>query len=151
NVVLLATVDPCSLVGCSINGLLAIVLAGIDCLLDTGQRNDSEDRREDVVEAALRQATVDGHLTAFEAVDGYARTGLLTLDTATTGLALAGTDTATYALTVLRGAFVVLDFIKLHDLYSLTSRRRRERGAGRHGSCRGQTGCLPACEPGASC
>jgi hypothetical protein len=88
---------------------LGVELACIDRGLDTAERY-GEALCEDVVEAALRQATVDWHLAAFEAVDGDARTGLLTLYTATTGLAGARTDTATYALAFFGGAFVVFAF-----------------------------------------
>jgi hypothetical protein len=112
-----------------INGRLAIKLACIDRSLDPANRHDVEVGREDVVEAALGQTTVNRHLAAFKAVDGDAGTGLLTLDAAATGLAGAGTDTAAYALAVLGSAFVVGDSLSfMINSLPLTSRRRRERG-----------------------
>ncbi|CUX09749.1 hypothetical protein AGR4C_Cc120038 [Agrobacterium tumefaciens str. Kerr 14] len=152
NAVLGATDDAGSLESCSIDRCGSVKLLGVDGGLNAAERYDNIFGSEDVVETALRQTTVDWHLTAFKTVDGDARTSLLTLHTATTGLALARTDTATYADTVLGGAFVVSDFIEFHDrLLRLTSRQRRERDAGPHGSCREPQEYLPGCADDASC
>src|SRR5690606_19120482 len=113
--VLDATDNAGGLESSSIDGRLGVELLGIDRSLDTAVRNGDVFRCKDVVEAALRQATIDRHLAALEAVDGNAGARLLALDAATTGLALAGTDTATDADTVLGGTVVIFDFVQFHD------------------------------------
>jgi hypothetical protein len=91
-------ITPAAFSAAASTGLLAVELAGIDRGLEPAKRNDVEVLGEDVVEATLRQTAVDRHLAAFVALDGNARTGLLALDAASAGLALAGTDTAADAL-----------------------------------------------------
>ena len=54
-----------------------IELAGLDGLLDAADIDLVQLDRVRLVEAALRQTTVQRHLTAFEALDGHAGTGLL--------------------------------------------------------------------------
>src|SRR5690606_33043584 len=96
------------------NGFISRELTGIHSSLNAAERYGVKALREDVLEAALRQATVKRHLAAFKAVDGYAGTRLLTLDTTTTGLAGARTDTTAQALARMRRALVVLDLVKFH-------------------------------------
>src|SRR3954453_17628716 len=98
NAVLRATDDAGSLQSSRIDRCLRVQLAGIDGSLDACERYDDIVGCEDVGEATLRQATVEGHLTAFEAFNGNTRTGLLTLYTTTTGLAGARANTAAEAL-----------------------------------------------------
>ena len=74
---------------------------------------------EDVVEAALRDTHVQRHLAAFEALDGHARTGLLTLLAACRGLALARADTTADTDTALAGTGIVADVIQFHCVHSL--------------------------------
>src|SRR3546814_6212929 len=87
-------------------------------LLDHGLQATDIDRlvdgRERHVEAALRQPAVDRGLAAFEAVDADAGTGLLTLDAAARGLALAGADATTDAHAVLAGARIVGEIGRAH-------------------------------------
>src|SRR5690606_12976198 len=91
----------------------------IDSSLNTAERYNVEALCEDVGEAALRQTAVDWHLAAFEAIDRDARTGLLTLDAATTGLAGARTDTATNALARLDRTWLVTQIVEFHISISL--------------------------------
>src|SRR3546814_18668197 len=77
-----------------INGLLRIELLRIDQLLDHAQIDDREVLAEDIVETALRDAHVERHLAALEAVDRDARAALLALLAAAGGLALARADAA---------------------------------------------------------
>ena len=60
-----------------------------------------------LVEAALGQAHVDRHLTAFEAIDRNTTTGFLTFDTATRRLAFTGADTAADPLALFSCAGIV--------------------------------------------
>src|SRR4051794_39790246 len=66
-------------------------------------------------EAALRQAPMEGHLTALEALDGHAGAGLLTLHAAPARLALAGADAPADAHTVLGRAVVIANVVEFHD------------------------------------
>src|SRR5690606_12748217 len=69
---------------------------------------------EGVVETALRQAHVERHLAALEALDGHARTALLALLAAAAGLALARADAPAHADTAMTGASVVADVVEFH-------------------------------------
>src|SRR5690606_22014534 len=69
---------------------------------------------ERVVEAALGHPHVERHLPAFEAVDGNAGTGLLTLDATAAGLAQPRTDATAHTDLGLGGAGVVSDLIEFH-------------------------------------
>src|SRR5690606_11098423 len=71
----------------SIDRFRCIQLLGVDRHLDAGERNGVEVVAERILEAALGQAAIKRHLAALEAVDGNAGTRLLTLHTATAGLA----------------------------------------------------------------
>src|SRR5690606_6612326 len=71
---------------------------------------------ENVGEAALRQAPMQRHLAALEAVDGDAGTRGLALAAATAGLAHARADAATDALALLRGAGIVGKFVQFHGV-----------------------------------
>src|SRR4029077_18322206 len=73
--------------------------AGIDCFLDAAEIDLIElDREHRVLEAALRQAAVQRHLTALKPFDAHAGARGLALAAAAAGLALAGTDAAADAL-----------------------------------------------------
>src|SRR5690606_11996711 len=89
-------------------------LAGIDRGLNAAQRDCVEGLCEDVGEATLRQAAMQRHLTAFEALDCNARAGLLTLDTTATGLALARTNATADAHALLGGTRIVPEFVEFH-------------------------------------
>src|SRR3546814_17993566 len=62
-----------------IDGRLGVELLRVDQLLDHAQIDDREVLAEDVVEAALRDAHVERHLAALEAVDRDAAARLLAL------------------------------------------------------------------------
>ncbi|MNT67723.1 hypothetical protein D3C72_2058890 [compost metagenome] len=69
------------------------------------------------LEAALGQATLQRHLTAFKAnFVVAARAGLLTLVTTASGLAQTGADATAYAALGMLGAICRLDAIEFHDL-----------------------------------
>src|SRR5690606_24657739 len=72
--------------------------------------------REDVVEATLRQAAIERHLAALEAVDGDAGAGLLALDAAAAGLAGARADATAETLLGMGRAFVVTQIVEFHGL-----------------------------------
>src|SRR3546814_9631325 len=78
----------------SIDRLAGIQPAGVDGALQAADVHHLEIAREDVVEAALRQAPVQRHLAALEALDGHAGARLLALVAVARGLALAGADAA---------------------------------------------------------
>src|SRR5436190_16518113 len=65
------------------------------------------------------------HLSAFEALDGHAGTGLLALDAATAGLALAGPDAAADAAPGLAGAGIVAQLAQFHRFSPSTRTRCR--------------------------
>src|SRR5919107_87353 len=69
------------------DGSARVELAGLDGLLNAADIDLVQLDRVRLVEAALGQTTMQRHLTAFEALDGHARTGRLTLDAATARLA----------------------------------------------------------------
>src|SRR3546814_5877554 len=89
------------------------LLLRVDQLLDHAQIDDREVLAEDVVEAALRDAHVERHLAALEAVDRDAAARLLALLAAAGGLALTRADTASDAHPALAGAIVVTKFVKV--------------------------------------
>src|SRR5690606_13478080 len=93
---------------------LGVELAGVDQLLDLAEIHLGIVLAERVVEAALRQAHVERHLAALEALDGHARAALLALLAASAGLALAGADAASDAHTALAGARIVTDVVEFH-------------------------------------
>src|SRR5690606_5757049 len=74
---------------------------------------------ENVVEAALRQAAVQRHLSALEALDCDTAPGLLTLVALTGSLAQAGTDATPKALARFARAGIVAQLIQLHLITSL--------------------------------
>src|SRR3546814_4037946 len=73
-----------------IDRLAGIQPAGVDGALQAADVHHLEIAREDVVEAALRQAPVQRHLAALEALDVHAGARLLALVAVARGLALAG-------------------------------------------------------------
>src|SRR5512133_2591760 len=72
-----------------VDGALGVEQLGIDRLLDAVEVDLGEVEPEDIVEAALRQAPMDRHLAALEALDAHAGARGLALAAATGGLALA--------------------------------------------------------------
>src|SRR5690606_23816574 len=74
-------------------------------------------RRSQRLETALKQATLQRHLTAFETDFVEAtRTGLLTFVTTTGRFAQAGADTATDATLSVLGAVRRLNGVQFHDV-----------------------------------
>src|SRR6185312_5205140 len=71
-------------------------------------------RERRVAKAALRQAAVQRHLAAFEALDAHAGTRGLALAAATAGLAHAGADAAANAHALLARAGIVGDLVEFH-------------------------------------
>ena len=98
-----------------IDDLRTVELLGVDELLDHADVHFRVVLAERIVEAALRQAHVQRHLAAFEALDGNARTALLTLLAAAAGLALARADAPADADPALACAVVVADIIQFHS------------------------------------
>ena len=74
---------------------------------------------ENVVETALRQTALQGHLAAFEAGLLDAAAGLLALMAEASGLAVAGTSTAALAGHGLAGTSGSFQFVKFHACTSL--------------------------------
>src|ERR1700674_5695186 len=97
---------------------------GIDRLLHAAEAHFVEALAENVVEPALGQPAMQRHLPAFEALDGNAGTGLLALDAAPAGLALAGTDAAADAAPDLARAGIVAQLAQLHRSSPSTTRTR---------------------------
>src|SRR5262245_7881842 len=96
---------------------LGVELAGIDRLLNAAEIDLVERLAERFVEAAFGQPPVQRHLAALEALHSDAGAGLLALDAAPGGLALAGANPAADAAARLAGARAVGDFRKLHRTY----------------------------------
>src|SRR5882757_5794665 len=71
------------------DGVRGVDQLGVDRILKTIEIDLGEIEPEDVVEAALRQAPMQRHLTAFEALDAHAGARGLALAAAARGLALA--------------------------------------------------------------
>jgi hypothetical protein len=93
-------------------------------LLQLGQGHFCIELQQMRLEATLGQATLQRHLTAFEAhLVVAARTRLLTLVTATGGLAQTRTDTATHATLGVLGAVCRLDAIEFHQSFQRTLTR----------------------------
>src|SRR4051794_28215280 len=93
-----------------------VELARIDGALHAAEVDLVEIARARRIEAALRQAPMQRHLAALEALDAHARTRRLALAAAARLLALAGADAAPDAHARLRRPVVVSDFVKLHGL-----------------------------------
>src|SRR3954452_5430135 len=72
-----------------IDGFLGVEQLGIDRLLNPIQIEFGEFQPENIIEAALRQAAMQRHLAALEALDAHAGTRGLALATAACCLALA--------------------------------------------------------------
>src|ERR1700722_14873119 len=72
-----------------IDGAPGVERLGVDRPLIAIEVDFGEFQPEDIVEAALRQAPMQRHLTAFEALDAHARARGLALAAAACGLALA--------------------------------------------------------------
>src|SRR5690606_39261036 len=84
--------------------------------LQIGQANFCLVRRCQRFETALRQTTLQRHLTAFETnLVETARTRFLTFMTTTGRLAQAGADTATDATLSVLGAVCRLNGVQFHD------------------------------------
>src|SRR5262249_43360873 len=100
----------------NVDGRRRVELAGVDRLLHAAEIHLVHALAEDVGEAALGQAAMDGHLPALEALDGDARARGLALAAAPAGLALAGADAAADALARLARAGPILELAELHCL-----------------------------------
>src|SRR3546814_13057067 len=98
---------------CSSDLLLRIELLRIDQLLDHAQIDDREVLADEIVETALRDAHVERHLAAIEAVDRSARAAPLALLAAAGGLALARAGAASHAHQALPGTMVRAELVKL--------------------------------------
>jgi hypothetical protein len=94
-----------------IDWLGGIEATGLNRLFQTPQIDLGKVLAENIVKAALWHTHVKGHLAAFKAVDRNTRTGLLTLYTATGGLALTRTRATANAHTVLGCAFIIANFV----------------------------------------
>src|ERR1700731_3969072 len=77
-----------------VDGARGVERLGVDRPLDAVEVDLGKFEPEDIVEAALRQAPMQRHLAAFEALDAHARARGLALAAAARGLALAGADAA---------------------------------------------------------
>src|SRR5204863_7923294 len=98
-----------------IDGALGVELARVDRLLQGADIDLVELQLERLVaEAALRQATMQRHLAAFEALDAHARARGLALAAAARLLALARTDATADPHALLARAGVVGDIAELH-------------------------------------
>ena len=103
-------------------GRLDVELAGVDRGLDLVRLIFVQlDRERRVAEAALRQAAMQRHLAAFEALDAHAGARGLALAAAAAGLAHAGADAAADAHAVLAGAGIVGDLVQFHLTSSTSS------------------------------
>src|ERR1700722_4123622 len=130
-----------------VDGILGVQQLGVDRILNTVEIDLGIFDPENVVEAALRQAPMQRHLTAFEALDAHARTRGLTLAATTGGLALARADATADAHALLARAGVVGDIAELHrpvSLFPVTSRRQCGRGVEPWRSCRESQACPAA-------
>ena len=105
--------------GGRIDGLFGVELAGSDGLGEAPQVHLGELQPVRIVEAALGHPHVQRHLAAFERLEAVTGAGLLALDAAAAGLALAGALAASDAHAQLMGAFVVLKFVQFHSAFSL--------------------------------
>src|SRR5215470_15782993 len=103
--------------GLDVDRILGVEGTAIDRSLDAVEVHHVEFKREDVIEAALRQPPMQRHLAAFEAVDAHACTRGLPLATATAGLALSGPDAAADTHTALAGPRIVGNLIELHSVF----------------------------------
>src|SRR3954447_21388389 len=101
------------------DGFLDVDQLGVDRFLKPVEIDLGEVEPEDVVEAALRQAPMQRHLAALEALDAHARTRGLALAAAARSLALARTDATADAHALLARAGVVGDIAELHRPVSL--------------------------------
>src|SRR5438270_10663551 len=158
--------------GFDVHHAAGVDLLGIDRILEPVEIDLGELDAEDVVEAALGQTAMQGHLAAFETLDAHARTRGLALATAAGLLALARTNAAADAHTLLARAGIVGDIAELHrpapcflrmtfteNGFSafrdraplLTSRRRCERDGELSRSCHGPPGCPAVRWCGRSC
>src|SRR5690606_16261844 len=117
--------------------------------LEVGQSHFCVEMLSKRREAALGQAALQRHLTAFKTdLVEAAGAGLLTLVTTATSLAQTGADTATDAAAGMLGALCRLQRIELSFRHADSFRLpRRRRGSRPSGSCR----ALQAYRPGRGC
>ena len=94
--------------------------AVVEALLEIVEVDDAVDGLErGVVEAALRHAAVQGHLTAFESeTDASAGAGLLTLVALAGGLAVAAAFAAAETLDAVLGTGTGFEIVQSHSAYS---------------------------------
>src|SRR5215471_8804124 len=103
-----------------VDRVLRVELAGIDRGLNAAEIHLVELLGEDVGEAALRQAAMQRHLTALEALDAHARARGLALAAAAASLARARADAAPDAVPRLARARPVGEFVELHRSLLIT-------------------------------
>src|SRR5262249_1705778 len=82
-----------------------------------------------ILEAALRQSSMQRHLAAFEAFYTHARARRLALAAAAASLARAGADSAADARRFLAGAYAIGKLVKLHCIVLLYIMLDRQGGA----------------------
>src|SRR5262249_27068435 len=99
---------------CGVDRRLRVEFAGIDRLLHPLEADLIVVVGKDVVEAALRQAPMERHLSAFKALYGDAGARLLPLDATAAGLALARADAAPDAHARLVRSRAVGDLVEFH-------------------------------------
>src|SRR5581483_248944 len=100
--------------GGGIDRLAGVELVGVDRLLQVAEIDHLPSLLVRRPEAALGQTAVERHLAALEAVDADAGAGLLSLDAAARGLALARADAAADAHAALPRAGIVGDLVEFH-------------------------------------
>src|SRR5882762_8723506 len=93
-----------------------VELLGVDRLLNAVEIDLVELQPEWLVEAALRQAPMQRHLTALEALDAHARARRLALAAAAASLADARADAAADPHALLVRAGIIGDLVELHDV-----------------------------------
>src|SRR5216684_7654840 len=112
--------------GLDVDSIFGVEGAAIDRGLNAVEVHLVEFKREDVIEAALRQPPMQRHLAALEALDAHAGTRGLALAAATAGLAHAGADAAADAGALLARAGTIGELVQLHrwSPFASTTRTR---------------------------
>src|SRR5690606_16416453 len=118
-----------------VDRLAGVDLASVDGLRQPAQAQLVPLLALPLVEAALRQAPVERHLTAFETAEADARARLLALYTPAGSLAETGADAPADTNAELAGSGIVLQFIETHGSGSQPVRRSRRRCGRDAGPC----------------
>src|SRR5579863_10418698 len=122
NAVQLASYQPRGLQLGLIDRLRCIQLARCDRGLQRAQIDRCVLLAERIPEAALRQATEDGHLAALEAVHRHAGARQLALHALAGSLALARADAAPESLRLQARARIIAQFVQVHCTFSTFTR-----------------------------